>query len=65
MPAGLKMLTRALAVLVTLSPVLALDAPGQPTRKNAPLGEYETVGNSLVSAQQVRRSHPVLVLGSG
>ena len=45
-----------LALLALALPALAdtLDAPGQPARQNAPLGQYDIVGNTLVSAQQVR-----------
>ncbi|GJE94392.1 glyoxal oxidase and galactose oxidase domain-containing protein [Phanerochaete sordida] len=44
-----------LALLALALPALAdaLDAPGQPARQNAPLGQYDIVGNTLVSAQQL------------
>lgn len=29
-------------------------APGQPNRNNAPLNQFEIVGNSIASGQQVR-----------
>ena len=32
-----------------------VSAPGQPSRSDAPIGQYDIVGNSLVSAQQVSR----------
>lgn len=46
------------ASIAVLTAALARSAhaasPGQPLVSNAPLGEFQTVGNSIASAQQVR-----------
>lgn len=34
----------------------ATPSPGQPARQNAPIGQFEIVGDSVVSAQQVSNS---------
>lgn len=50
---------RALAAAVSLfasAYAQTVNSPGQPSTNQAPLGQFKIVGDSIVSAQQVRTS---------
>ena len=44
----------ALSLFASVYAQSTVPKPGQPSKSNAPLGSFEIVGNSIVSAQQVR-----------
>ncbi|KAL4246190.1 Copper radical oxidase [Abortiporus biennis] len=56
---SVQLLSRASAALVALSLASSsiaqqtVAAPGQPSKQNAPLGQFEIVGDSVASAQQI------------
>lgn len=43
----------AAACLAAPQTTSTMSAPGQPSRTDAPIGQFEIVGNSIASAQQV------------
>ena len=52
---------RALAAAISLfasAYAQTVNTPGQPSTNQAPLGQFKIVGDSIVSAQQVRASPP-------